>query len=118
MINILLLALTSASLLLSLFSLFKLRETLNTLALTRASHLALSERLKGENLDFEGFTSADLLTLQELIDNASALTMITEESVNQIEDLDLSWIQESIESLSDMIEEEVYNQLEQAGIDL
>lgn len=114
----LLLALTSASLILSLLAVYKLRETRSTLALVRASHLALSERLKGENLDFEGFSASELLTLQELIDNASALTMITEETADQLEDLDLYWIQESIESLSDMIEEEVLNQLEQAGVQL
>ena len=115
---IILLAFTSASLIISLFSHFKLRETRSTLAFTRASLLSLKERLKGESLDFEGFNAGDLLTLQELIDNASALTMITEESADQLEGLDLYWIQESIESLSDMIEEEVLNQLEQAGVEL
>lgn len=81
-----LLALVSASLLLSLFSLYKLRETRSTLALTSASLLALKERLKGESLDFEGFSAADLLALQELIDNSSALTTLTEETTTLLEE--------------------------------
>ena len=82
----LILALTSASLLLSLFAIYKLRETRSTLAIIRASHLALKERLKGESLDFEGFSAADLLALQELIDNSSALTTLTEETTTLLEE--------------------------------
>lgn len=80
------LALTSASLLLSLYAIYKLRETLSTLAIIRASHLSLKERLKGQSLDFEGFSAADLLALQELIDNSSALTSITEETTTLLEE--------------------------------
>lgn len=82
----LILALTSASLLISLFAIYKLRETRSTLAIIRASHLALKERLKGESLDFEGFSAADLLALQELIDNSSALTTLTEETTTLLEE--------------------------------
>lgn len=106
----LLLALTSASLILSLFAVFKLRETRNTLAITRASHLSLKERLKGESLDFEGFSASDLLTLQELIDNRSALTTLTEETVsllkespNTLEHL-LNFGLQDIESLQELVD--------------
>jgi hypothetical protein len=90
----LLLVLTSASLILSLLSLYKLRDTRSALAITRASHLALKERLKGDSLDFEGFSASDLLALQELIDNASALTTLTEETTTLLEEYS-----ENLESL-------------------